>query len=513
MTLGFNVSTAMLNLMQMPMIGLPFLGAKYGYRETTRAMGAAARLIAGSGTMREIDVFNPDGTGLVKEWVRAQPSMENYNFTVPDLSPELEKMPYLVAEGRTNGQFNRSVTLDTLDIDGSPDLLEKFNRATGWMLHHSERYNREVALVSSYLLELGRLEKEGTALTPEVMRNAAKQAVYLTEMINGGTAAASTPRIAQDGLGSLVFMYKRYGVSMYALMFDTAKRALKDQSPEAKFIAGKQIVGLAGATALLSGVAGLPMFGTIAMLYNLLWADDDEEQFESVVREYIGDGANRGILDYALGISVAPRIGLSDLLFREPMIEKKQSSLWTVAEMLGGPAIGTYMNLERGVIDMAAGQWQRGIESASPAAIRYLLRAGRYAADGSVTRAGDSIVEEIHPGHVLAQALGFAPAEIIAVQEVNSARKRFQNGVVERRSKLADRYAMARKERNSEAMKDIIEDIKAFNADHPYIRIDREFLAGSTQSRADNDKRTYNGVSFNAKLVDEVRTRFKDYQG
>jgi hypothetical protein len=513
MTLGFNISTAMLNLMQMPMIGMPFLGAKYGYRETSRAMGAATRLIAGSGTMREIDAFNPDGTGLTKERVEAQPSLENYDFTVPNLSPELQKLQYLVAEGRTNGQFNRSITLDTLDIDGSQGLSEKFNRATGWMLHHSERYNREVALASSYMLELGRLEKAGTALTPEVMRNAAKQAVYLTEMINGGTAAASTPRIAQNGLGSLVFMYKRYGVSMYALMFDSAKRALKEQSPEAKIIAIKQITGLAGATALLSGVAGLPMFGTLAMLYNLLWADDDEEQFESVVREYIGDGANRGILDYALGISVAPRIGLSDILFREPMIEKEQSSLWTVAEVLGGPAIGTYLNLERGVKDMAAGQWQRGIESASPAAVRYFLKAGRYAADGSVTRSGDTIVEEIHPGHVLAQALGFAPAEVIAVQEVNSARKRFEKGVVERKSKLADRYAMAQKEGNSEAMKDIIEDIKAFNADHPYMGIDRKFLASSMQSRANTDKRTYNGVSFNAKLVDEVRTRFKDYQG
>jgi predicted GNAT family acetyltransferase len=513
MTLGFNISTAMLNLMQMPMIGLPFLGAKYGYRETTRAMGAAARMIAGSGTMREIDVYNPDGTGLVKERVEAQPSLENYDFTAPNLSPELQKLQYLVAEGRTNGQFNRSVTLDTLDIDGSQGLSEKFNRATGWMLHHSERYNREVALASSYMLELGRLEKAGTALTPEVMRNAAKQAVYLTEMINGGTAAASTPRIAQNGLGSVAFMYKRYGVSMYALMFDSAKRALKDQSPEARRIAQKQIGGLVGATALLSGIAGLPMFGTAAMLYNLLWADDDEEQFESVVREYIGDGANRGILDYALGISVAPRIGLSDILFREPMIEKEQSSLWTVAEVLGGPAIGTYLNLERGIKDMADGQWQRGIESASPAAIRYFLKAGRFGTEGALTRSGDSIVEDIHPGHVLAQALGFAPAELIGTQAVSSARKKFTLGIDKRKSKLADRYAMAQKEGNSEAMKDVIEDIRAFNADHPSVGIDRDFLRSSTKSRANTDKRTYNGVSFDARLVDEVRTRFKDYQG
>jgi len=513
MTLGFNISTAMLNLMQMPMIGLPFLGAKYGYRETTRAMGAATRLIAGSGMMREIDAYNPDGTGLVRERVAAQPSLENYDFNSPDQSDEMKKLRYLVEVGRTNGQFNRSITFDIMDIDGTKAVSEKFNRATGWMLHHSERANREVALASSYFLELGRLEAAGTALTPDVMRNAAKQAVYLTEMINGGTAAASTPRIAQNGLGSVVFMYKRYGVSMYALLFDTAKRALKDQSPEAKMIAAKQLGGLLGATTLLSGVAGLPVFGVVALLYNLLFADDDEPRFESVVREGLGDGMYRGILDYTLGVSVAPRVGLADVLFREPMIDKDQSSLWTLAEVFGGPAVGTYMNLERGINDMASGEWQRGIESASPAALRYILRSGRYANEGSLTRAGDSIVEDIHPGHLLAQAIGFAPAEIVATQEVNSARKRFERGVVERRSALADRYEMALREGNREALRELMEDIAAYNEDHPYLAVDREFLASSMRSRDSTNERTFNGVSFNARLVNEVRARFTDYQG
>ena len=513
MTLGFNISTAALSLMQMPMIGLPFLGAKYGYRETVSAMGEATRLIAGSGTTREIDGYNPDGVGLVRERVAAQPSLENYDFSLPNLSPTLQKIKYLVEQGQILGQFNRSIAFDIMDVDGTTAISEKFNRATGWMLHHSERYNKETAMGSSYLLELGRLEAEGVALTPEVMRNAAKQAVYLTEMINGGTAAASAPRIAQNGLGSVVFMYKRYGVSMYALLFDSAKRALKDQSPEAKIIAAKQFTGILGATTLLSGVAGIPVFGIAALLYNLLFADDDEPQFESVVREGLGQGMYRGILDYTLGLSVAPRVGLADVLFREPMIEKDQSSLWTLAEVFGGPTVGTYMNLERGVKDMANGEWQRGIESASPAALRYILRAVRYADEGSLTRAGDTIVEEIHPGHLLAQAIGFSPAEIVATQEINSARKRFERGIVERRSALADRYEMAQREGNSEAMRELMEDITAFNKDHPYLAVDRKFLASSMRSRDSTNERTFNGVSFNARLVDEVRARFSDYQG
>lgn len=332
-------------------------------------------------------------------------------------------------------------------------------------------------------------------------------------MINGGTAAASTPRIAQNGLGSVVFMYKRYGVSMYALMFDSAKRALKGQSPEARRIAAKEIAGLAGAAGLLSGVAGLPMFGLIALLYNLLWADDDEMQFEALVREKVGDGANRGILNYALGVNVASRIGLSDLLYRTPMIDKEQSNLWTLAEVLGGPTIGTALNIERGIQDMAAGEAWRGTESSSPAALRYILRAIRYGTDGAMTRSGVAIVDDIHPGHVFAQAAGFAPAELSAVQEVSSARKRLERGINERKSKLSDRYAMAEMEGNTAAMKETIESIVAFNEDHPYTAITREFLRKSKVTRAKTQERTYNGVSFDAKLVDELRTRISDYQG
>ena len=512
MTLGFNISTALLNLMQIPMIGLPTLGGRYGWAQSTRALGDATRAMAGSGSMREIEVYNPDGTGMVKQRVKAAPSLENYDFSDPNLPERIRRLKYLVDVGRANGQFNRSVVYDILDIDGKVDVMQKVSAASGWMLHHAERYNREVSLAAAYNLELDRISaKENRAPTEAEMISAAKNAVYLTEMINGGTAAAATPRIAQSSLGQIAFMYKRYGVSMYALLFDSAKRALVDQSPEARKIAMKQIAGIAGMTGLLSGVAGLPMFGTLAMLWNLLVADDEDQEFGAMVRDNVGDGIYRGALNELLGINIASRIGLSDLLFRESMIEKEQSSLWTLAEQLLGPALGTYMNVERGVKLMSEGDTFEGIKAASPAAIRYLLQAYKFGTVGAITRGGDIIVEDLHPGSIVGQALGFAPASYSAQQEINAARKKFERAVTERKNKLTDRYAKAIRENNTDLLNDTIEAMQEFNEDHPNWPITRESLKRSMEGRARTDKRTYNGVAYNPKLVEEALAFSRDY--
>lgn len=519
MTLGFNVSTALLNLMQTPMILLPTLGGRYGWLQSTKAIGAAARSMAGAPHTREIEVYGPDGTTKTKERVKAAPSLENYDFDDPNLPEDIRQLRYLVEIGRDNGQFNRSIAYDILDMENRlPSeskvsvALDKAQAASGWMLHQTERINRETAMAAAYRLELDRIQKkEGRPVTEAEMRDAAKQAIYITEMTNGGTAAAATPRIAHSGIGQIAFMYKRYGVSMYALLFDTAKRSLKNADPADRREAIKQIAGIAGMTGLLSGVAGLPMFGAISMLYNLLLADDEDQEFGIMVREAVGDGPYRGVINGLLGVNVASRIELSNLLFRESLIEKDQSSLWTLLESVGGPAIGTYLNIERGIKKLAEGEAYDGITAGAPAPMRYILRALEYANEGVLTRGGDKIVDDLHPGHILAQALGFSPAELTMQQEINSARKKFEKAVVDRRGKLTERYAMAVQENNREALNDVLQEIAQFNRDHPYWPVTRDTLKRSMSSREKTNERTFNGVSYNPKLMAPALAFASDY--
>jgi hypothetical protein len=48
-TIGFNVSSALVNLSQVPLFVMPFLGGKYGYKETGVAIKEAGSLVVSSG--------------------------------------------------------------------------------------------------------------------------------------------------------------------------------------------------------------------------------------------------------------------------------------------------------------------------------------------------------------------------------------------------------------------------------------------------------------------------------
>mgnify|MGYP003119548770 FL=1 len=53
-TLGLNVSSAVVNLSQVPLMMTPLLGAKYGYRETFQALRDASLVFTGSGGTRKV---------------------------------------------------------------------------------------------------------------------------------------------------------------------------------------------------------------------------------------------------------------------------------------------------------------------------------------------------------------------------------------------------------------------------------------------------------------------------
>lgn len=124
------------------------------------------------------------------------------------------------------------------------------------------------------------------------------------------------------------------------------------------------------------------MFGTLAFVHNL-FQEDDEEDFETGVRKYFGEGMYGGLGNFVLGVDVAGRMGLSNLVFRDRLIEKDQSILWTVGEMFGGPVIGYGLQVERGLNLIADDELARGIEAMSPAALRNVIKAVRFSSDGA----------------------------------------------------------------------------------------------------------------------------------
>jgi hypothetical protein len=510
MTLGFNVSGALVNLSQIPLTVYPVYGAKYGYDQTTAAIGEAMRLIHNSGRKRMVEVYgdkvDADGNPIMETQevtgTAADRSVSNPDW-VKETDPRKKRMRFAVEVGENLGLFKRTLAYDMLDIDGSGGYMEKINAASGFMLHHGERVNREVAFTAAYNLEADMLDVEAAKANRLVSdaeyKQAAERAFYMVEMTNGGSASAASPKIMQNSIGSVVFMYKRYGVSMLSLLHKLTKEGMVGQSAQAKKLAWFQLAGIYGSAALMSGVRGVPFFGTAAMVFNML-KDDDEESAQSIVRRITGEGYYSGLINYVTGTNVATRIQLSDLLFRDVLIERDQPAIWTAIEMLGGPAVGITLQFDRAADLFGRGEFERAFESMAPSAMRNVMKSVRYYKDGGAESLTGELISPVHPLHAVTQALGFIPAELARAYEVNAEIKSMEKGTKARRKRILDDIARARADGDSAAEQLAYDQIPQYNYDHPDWPIDGDSIQKSMNSRSENSSEKFQGVSLHPKL-------------
>jgi hypothetical protein len=517
MTLGLNVSSALVNMSQIPLVVLPWLGGKYGYSETTKAMGEAGRLYKLSGLSRNKEAYiEIEGNKKVK--TTAAPSIDNFDFDDKNLPKEVRELKPLIEMAREYGQLNRSQIYDVLDVDESGSLMTKVNAVTGWLFHHGERMNRQVTLVAAYKLELNRLNSnKATAdekkLTDEQKQQAAaKEALYVTELTNGGTAAAAGPRIAQSGIGKVMFMFKRYGVSMYYMQYKMAREALQSADPEVRRAAWRQIAGIHASAGLMAGVRGMPIVGTIAMLYNL-FRDDDDDDFDAAARKWMGELAFSGGINAVTGLDIASRIRMTDLIFRDNSYNRDQTPIQAMTEQLGGPVLGVANRMYRGYSLIGEGNVERGLEQMMPSAIGNAMKSIRYATEGTTTLRGDPITGEVSTWNAGAQAFGFAPAEYTRQLEINAKEKNADKDATEQRTKLLRKFYIATREGDSGEKEALLEEMRKFTKKHPGAAITGETVLNSMRQHMATTSNMYHGVLFSKGMRSELLKDAAEYDG
>jgi hypothetical protein len=374
--------------------------------------------------------------------------------------------------------------------------------------------NREVTMIAAYDLELAKLKKQGiTGEAAEVQ--AANNAIYTAELTNGGISAAAAPRIAQGSIGKILFMYKRYGVSMYYMLFKTAKEALKNQDPAVRKAAWQQLGGIFGMSALMAGAQGLPLYGLASMVY-ALFCDDDDDDLDTVTRNYMGEFMYKGPIEYFTNLSIASRISLSDLIIRDT---KGGSTAGSFSQQLftaiGGPVVGVGDRVQRGYSKMAEGHFMRGLEDVLPSFAANPLKAFRYATEGTKTLRGDPITGDVSAWNVGAQAFGFAPADYTRQIEENSRLKGIDKYTAQTSTKLKQRWNLARSEGIVDDMQDARDELLKLGTKHPGLGLN----AGTIDEILENSKREYerattemvHGVRYSKKMLNELKSRSAEY--
>ena len=69
---------------------------------------------------------------------------------------------------------------------------------------------------------------------------------------------------------------------------------------ENRRIAQHQLARFLITTGLLTGVAGMPLMGALGEIYDL-FADDEDDDFDAMMRKTVGEGFYKGIINTALG--------------------------------------------------------------------------------------------------------------------------------------------------------------------------------------------------------------------
>jgi len=383
------------------------------------------------------------------------------------------------------------------------------------MFNQGERFNRQVTLISSYNLKLKQLIEDNDSARPisELRQEATDSAIYETQELNGGNTLETSPRYAQQGVGRAALMYKTFGISMASIQakmaYKTARGMFGEDTPENREmgrVAGKQILAIFGSSLFFSGVYGLPIYGGVQMVYDMISTDDDEDDFDTIVEDYIGENWFRGGLNQLLDLAGVPvdvgvRVRLADLIIQENRFNPDATTEETLFYIFGGVPFSMVNKHIRGWNDMVEGEGKRALESFLPTALANPYKAfNRYKPDfGIKTRRGDFIYGELSAGELTAQVLGFPPAGYLRQQEKNRKAKGIDISINEQATSLTKKYYVAARTLDFDALEDIKTEIYEYNNKHPAAGVDMAAIARSMKSHAKTSTEMYNGISLSPK--------------
>jgi len=507
-TLGINFASAIVNLSVVPMVVFPYLGGKYGYRNTFSAMSKNLKLLRTTGVYRqEVGFEGATGTQKFDGWSIANPNYEDLN-SVPE---ELRKYKPLAEKLTDRGLATQSTVADMLDQESaSTGAFQKINVGMGYIFHVSERSARHLTAMTVYDLELQQRAKKGP-LTDQDRDEAAEIAILETEHTNSGALTETAPRLSQSSLGSLLLMYKRFAFSMIYLQFKMARGIIQKMPDGDRTMATKQLVGVFLSSAFFAGAQGVPLAGMMRTIFNML-KEDDEDDWDTVATSVIGEGWYNGVF-YGMGIDVSSRIGMSNLLYRSMPNQENESIITDGIEMLGGPIAGIGMRMGQGVDMMRDGEMMRGTERLLPAGISNMFKSVRFGKEGARTLRGDVMVEDLSPASLVGQFLGFAPTKYSRQVEIN-ARNIYQDRLIgKRRSKLLKDRNIAIVENDMDEVRKIDSKIIEYNQKHPEYPITSDTKQRSKRTFDNNSMEMDSGVLISSPRRETVRQQTLDLWG
>ena len=485
--LGASPAAAVINLTQNFMVMLPQLAGKFG------VMKASSFMLKAMGDYIKHGVFK---SGTKEAWVSLTRAKSGITA---DEKAMLNALYHAGALDLTQAHsIAARADTDLQDAKHSAKWVRTGMQWAGSLFHNAEVLNREVAALTAY-----RLLKEKN---PKINMDEAVDQV--TEMVydgHGNYAASNRPRFMRNDVAKVLTQFKIYSQMMTYTMISNAIKAAKGDKA-----ALKTLGVMTGTTFMMAGMMGMPTPITL-LLYGIAAAidDDDDRSWEAsfrlglseVLGPELGELVANGPLDQATNLNISGRVGMNNLWWRDPKEGTEGDDLtFHYVQQIAGPVLGIGVSAVRGLRSFADGDIQRGVEAVSPKVVKDLAKAYRQASEGEKTRNGDSVIDDVGAWNVAMQAMGFSSAQMEKVYSAREYIKGKEKIIEDRRSNLLADYFTAMREQDTDAMQDVMDNIREFNASHNKAEaITGKTLKQSIKSRERSGERTQAGTYLSSK--------------
>jgi len=507
--LGVSPAAALVNLTQLPIVALPVLAGRLrGWNQLAGRPGGAE-----GGTWGEAgralstafaDVARGFKPGVIRGFVTGRPLPSE----AANLSDE-ERAAF--ATWDETGARDRTQAHNLAGIGDADSWLNgpTFNRvmsAIASLFHLAEVVNRDATLLAGYRLARSRGMSHETAV--HLAEEATWEAHY-------DYSNANRARFMQGDVAKVLWMFKNFAQHTFYFLGRNLYLWAKGEDAATQREARTKFAGMVGMTALFAGTAGLPIGGAfvIANLVQALSGDDDEpwdaetewrallaQTFPGVVADVI----ERGAVNTATGLDFASRVSIGDLLWRSPDRDLDGAGMFQyIVEQMLGPIGGIAARPFSMLDEVREGHWSRAAEAVVPKFARDLIQAGRFGAEGVLSRRGDPIMAEgeLSSWELFAKGMGFTPDDLRVQYDQNAAVKLYEGRIEERRRTLILAAALAMMAGDPAGLRAARERIAAFNRAVPAYPISAATLRRSVRARQMMSARARNGIIVNPRLA------------
>jgi hypothetical protein len=538
--------SALVQMTQLPIVGLPTLGAEFGIGKATATAARYGALWSKLGTTKKDE--NGD---VITSW--GQPSINDSKYVNEHPNPAYRK----VLKDAWNFANDKDIFMSTYAGDMTAmsavpsaryqNIVSRGTRFVfdlmGGAFHHAERISREIMYMSAFELAYADAKQKGMD-NKAAFDAATERALKLTyDALFNYTQYNKPPPMKSAG-GRLAFQFLTYPLQMTSYLVRNFYGMLPFLNKEEKKEAAIKFFGTLGMTGLFAGVTGFPLYSFIMGMTDgirELMRDEEDEDYDEddegnplgrrstdlwfrnwLIPNYFGPdsslakffnlteeqaqrlarGVELGLISSYTDLNVGTSTSLDGLWFRsDAPAETSREAFQNFVFSFTGPIGSVGANFAGAFDDWNNGQISRGFEKISPAWLKGGLTAMRLKEEGATTTKGDEIMnpEFYTTGKLLAQTLGFGSTEVAQVQKANFMAKQIVTKINREKQNILNRLDAAVRQDNDDKIDKILEEIDKFNTKNAMLAINGETVSKSLQSRAERRGKAYQGLSVSDK--------------